>query len=107
MLGEDARELRQGLLGLVLVVVGDEHDFLAFAGAFRADVGERGVRRAGDEAEQGEGEDGEGAHGRIKEGNRERTSADYGVECGIEYRGLNRVLNRMKSTEYRVRITEF
>jgi len=47
VLGEDARELRQGLLGLVLMVVGDEHDLLAFAGAFRADVRQRGIRRAG------------------------------------------------------------
>ena len=64
VLGEDARELRQGLLGLVLMVVGDEHDLLAFAGAFGADVRQRGIGRAGDEAEQSEGEDGEGAHGR-------------------------------------------
>ena len=96
VLGEDARELRQGLLGLVLMVVGDEHDLLAFAGAFGADVRQRGIGRAGDEAEQGEGEDGEGAHGG-KGGRGGLRSTEYRVQSA-EY--------RVQSTEYRVQSTE-
>ena len=45
------------------MVVGDEHDLLAFPRAFGANVGQRGIRRTGKEAEQGKAEQGEGAHG--------------------------------------------
>ncbi len=62
MLGENAGEFREGFLGFVFMVVGNEHDLLPFAGAFGADVGERGVRRAGGEAKKSEAKQGEGAH---------------------------------------------
>jgi hypothetical protein len=44
------------------VVVGDEDDLLPFASSFGTGVGERGVGRAGGEAEEDEAEQGEGAH---------------------------------------------
>ena len=54
MLGEDTGERREGFLGFVFVVVGDEYNLLTLTGTVGADVGERGVRRADGEAEQSE-----------------------------------------------------
>ena len=63
VLGQDTGELWERFFGFVFVIVGDEHDLLALAGSVGADVGERGVRRAGDEANEDETEQSEGAHG--------------------------------------------
>ena len=50
MLGEDLGDERAGLFGTVFVVVGDEDDVFAFAGAFGAFINKR---RGGEEADGG------------------------------------------------------
>jgi hypothetical protein len=57
VLGKDAAQHRQRLLGLVFMIAGDQDDVLALAGSVGAFIDERrGASEAGKEGEQGKEE---------------------------------------------------